>query len=190
MRTLAFLITIACARMACAASVQTVAVPPPAHADTESCAHLAVPPLADRTALRVALALNASPSNSLSAAVGVDADGDGRLSLREQALEFGWDGGAWFIRRRTPQGWERYEWPGPDGPQVFEAVLSFGQPGRRWLRLSVGGVPLVGGSFWVGGWLPPEAVEGGVVRVTARGSGVGGTAEVAATTEGTVLLLR
>ena len=42
------------------------------------------------------LAFDATPSNNLEAAFGVDADADGRLSPGETAFVIGWDCGAWF----------------------------------------------------------------------------------------------
>ena len=163
-------------------------VPPPAHADMESCAHLAVPPLEGRTSLRVALAFGASPSNSLSVAIGADADGDGGLSLREQSAEFGWDGGSWFIRRRSPYGWERYEWPGAEGRRFFEAALNLSGSGPRRLKLSADGEQLA--ALPAEDWLPREALDGGLIRVTARGAGVDGAAGAVPVTEGTVLIVR
>ena len=176
------------------AETTALAVPPPGHADGETCAHMAIPPLEKMNFFKITMAFHATPSNSLTAAVGTDADGDGRLSLREQAVEFGWDGGAWFIRRQTPSAWwerERLEWAGGGaGPRQFEAV--------RWLRsadpdfrlcLSAGGMPL---ASWDGpdAWLPQEALHGGLVRVTARGEGVEGLAVLTAGAEGTILNIR
>lgn len=44
-----------------------------------------------------AFSLPASPSNSVSVAVGADADENGDLSLEEADYTFGWDCGAWFF---------------------------------------------------------------------------------------------
>ena len=44
------------------------------------------------------LELQASPSNNVEAAIGRDADEDGRLSLDEVALTVGYDCGEWFVR--------------------------------------------------------------------------------------------
>jgi len=171
------------------ADVTQVAVPPPAFADTETAAHVPVPPLGGKSFFKVSAAFNASPSNCLTVAFGVDADGDGRLSLREQTVETGWDG-VWFIRRRGVSGWERLEQAGAEGPRLFEASqwLHRSQPQQR-LVLSVDGAPPAFVAD-AAAWLPLSALDGGTVRVTARGHGVEGAAELVAAVDGIILKLK
>ena len=185
-----FLAAAAAALLVSGADIVSTAVPPPVSADTERCVHLAVPPLAGKDFIKVSMSFNASPSNSLAIAFGADADGDGRLSLREQAAALGWDNGAWFVRRPGASAWERLEEAGAAGPRLLEAVL--------WLRsatsgprlvLSVDGTPAACGAR-AADWVPLSALENGTVRVTARGHGVEGAAEVAAGTDGIVLTIK
>lgn len=172
-----------------AGTVAQVVVPPPVFADTETAAHVPLPPLGDKQHFKVSLDFNASPSNCLTVAFGRDADGDGRLSLREQAVELGWDG-AWFIRRKGVSAWERYELAGTDGRHLFEASqwLHRTRPDQR-LTLSADGVPLAFGNE-TEAWLPISALDGGTARVTARGAGVAGAAEMTANADGLALKLK
>ena len=166
-----------------------VAVPLPVFADTEAVTNIAVPPLGDKQRFKVSLDFNASPSNCLTVAFGRDADGDGRLSLREQAAELGWDG-VWFIRRKGVSAWERFGLAGTDGRHHFEAAqwLRRARPEQR-LALSADGVPLAFGNG-TDAWLPLSALDGGTARVTARGTGVEGTAEITANADGFTLKLK
>ena len=166
-----------------------VAVPLPVFADTEAVTNIAVPPLGDKQRFKVSLDFNASPSNCLTVAFGRDADGDGRLSLREQAVELGWDG-AWFIRRKGVSAWERFGLAGTDGRRHFEAAqwLRRARPEQR-LALSVDGTPLAFGNG-TDAWLPLSALDGGTARVTARGTGAEGTAEITANADGFTLKLK
>jgi hypothetical protein len=171
------------------AEVLPLAVPPPVFADSETAAHVAVPPLDGRHFFKISMDFCASQSNCLTAAVGQDADGDGTLSLREQTLEVGWDG-AWFIRRKGASAWERREQAGAEGRRLFVASqwLHRARAEQR-LTLSVDGVPLaIGGGAEA--WLPLAALEGGLVRVTARGCGAEGTAEWITGVDGSVLKLK
>jgi len=174
----------------CGAVPVLAAIPSPVFADTETCVHVAVPPLAGKDFLRVSMPFTASPSNSLSAAFGVDTNGDGRLSLREQAVELGWDGGFWFVRRSAVSAWERLEKAGAAGTRLLEAVLWL-RPGTSGPRLALS----VDGAFDAFGedaaaWLPVSALEGGTVLVTARGHGVEGTADVVTGVDGILLRLK
>lgn len=171
------------------ADVAQIAIPPPAFADTEIATHIAVPPLEGKSFFKVSAAFNASPSNSLTVAFGVDADGDGRLSLREQTVETGWDG-VWFIRRKGVCGWERLEQTGTEGRRLFEATrwMHRAEPQQR-LALSVDGTPPMFGPD-VATWLPLSALDGGMARVTARGRGVEGAAERVTGMDGIILKLK
>ena len=139
---------LAAALLVSGADTVSTAVPPPVSADTERCVHLAVPPPAGKDFIKVSMSFNASPSNSLSVAFGADADGDGRLSLREQAAALGWDNGAWFVRRPGASAWERLEEAGAAGPRLLEAVLWLrsATAGPR-LALSVDGTPAACGAL-------------------------------------------
>ncbi len=174
----------------CGAESGLTVIPQPVLADTERCFHIAAPPLAGKDYLRVSMSFSASPSNSLSVAFGVDKNGDGRLSLREQAVELGWDGGFWFVRRSAVSAWERLEKAGAAGTRLLEAVLWLrpGTSGPR-LALSVDGASDAFGEDATA-WLPVSALEGGTVRVTARGHGVEGTAEVVTGVDGILLRLK
>ena len=166
-----------------------VPVAPSAFADTESETNVAVPPLGNLHRVEVSLDFSATPSNSLTVAFGRDADRDGRLSLREQAVELGWDG-AWFIRRSGDRAWERRELPGAAGRHRLEASqwLHRARASQR-LELAVDGVQLAFGDG-TGSWLPLAALDGGTARVTARGLGVEGAAEITARADGAVLKVR
>ena len=172
-----------------AAAASATPVPDAHHEDTERRIHLPMPPLDGKTTLRITLAFTASPSNSLTAAIGPDTDNDGRLSLREQDAEFGWDGAEWFIRRRAPdgQGWHRYAWPAAAGERALDAALGLA-PARPHLTLTAAGATLA--RLDAEDWLPAASLPDALIRVTARGVNVAGTAEVTASTEGTLLILR
>ena len=168
--------------------IAQVAVPTPVFADTETVTHVALPPMDGKKYFKVSLDFNASPSNCLTVAFGRDADGDGKLSLREQAVELGWDG-AWFIRRKGVASWERYELAGTDGHHLFEASkwLYRTHPDQQF-NLSTDGVPLAFGNG-TDAWLPLSVLDGGTVRVTSRGPGVEGSAQIIVNTDGSVLKL-
>lgn len=183
---------LAAAVLACRSSgadTLPVAIPLPVFADTEAVTNIAVPPLGDKQYFKVSLDFSASPSNCLTVAFGRDADGDGSLSLREQAAELGWDG-AWFIRRKGASAWERFGLAGTDGRHLFEASqrLRRAQPEQQ-LSLSADGAPLAFGNG-TGTWLPLSALDGGTVRITSRGAGVEGVAEMAAEIDGIVLKIK
>ena len=162
-------------------------IPPSTHEDTEASIHLQMPPLAGQSYLQFAATFNASPSNSLTIAVGIDADDNGQLSLREQTAEFGWDAGEWFIRRRATSNWQRYAWAGTEGAHNFTVTRGlFGNTPR--LSLLADGASLA--HLDATDWLPTALLENGLVRVTTRGAGIAGTAEVVSGVKGTVFLLR
>lgn len=171
------------------ADTLTAAPPPAVFADSETVTNVVLPSLENRQRIRISLDFNASPSNSLTVAFGRDADGDGSLSLREQAVELGWDG-EWLIRRGGVSAWERFALPGTDGHHVLEASqwLLRMRANQR-LTLSVDGAPLAFGNG-TEAWLPLSALDGGTARVTARGTGAGGTAEITAETDGAVLKIK
>ena len=66
--------------------------------NTEVATNIAVRLDAERLeSVDFAFSLPASPSNSVSVAVGADADENGDLSLEEADYTFGWDCGSWFF---------------------------------------------------------------------------------------------
>ncbi|MEI6647735.1 MAG: hypothetical protein WCP12_16990 [bacterium] len=172
-----------------AGTIAQVAVPTPVFTDTETVSYVALPTMDGKKYFKVSLDFNASPSNCLTVAFGRDADGDGKLSLREQSVELGWDG-AWSIRRKGVAAWERYELAGTEGRHLFEASkwLYRTRPDQQ-LNLSADGVPLAFGNG-TDAWLPLSVLDGGTVRVTSRGTGVEGTAQIIVNADGTVLQLK
>lgn len=67
-------------------------------ADTEAVTNFAFTiPDGDMRRFRFTLDFNATPSNCVEVSFGVDADGDGNLSLDERGMSFGWDCGAWVL---------------------------------------------------------------------------------------------
>ena len=74
-------------------------LPPGDYADTEVSTNVAFAVNADQTDMMlIALAFDATPSNSVEVAIGHDADSDGNLSPEESAVVFGYDCGTWFQR--------------------------------------------------------------------------------------------
>lgn len=166
-------------------------LPPPDFADTETTVHIPVPPLEGKHFFTLALDFRASATNSLEASFGQDADGDGTLSLREAAVTLGWSRGAWRIRRRGAGGWEDYGLPGTEGRHLLRVTrwIHRGNPAQGF-SVSADGAPLAFGWGASAGWLPLSALEGGLVRVTARGAGLGGAVESAAGTDGAVIIVK
>ena len=95
-------------------------LPPGDYADTEVSTNVAFAVNADQTDMMlIALAFDATPSNSVEVAIGHDADGDGNLSPEESAVVFGYDCGKWFQR------------------SAAQNRLLPAEPGRIWLRRSL-----------------------------------------------------
>ena len=90
--------TIACCLFA-ALGAFSGALPPGDYADTEVSTNVSFAVNADQTDMMlIALAFDATPSNSVEVAIGHDADNDGNLSPEESAVVFGYDCGTWFQR--------------------------------------------------------------------------------------------
>ena len=86
-------------------------LPAPEFADTEVTAHHRLEqPAHGLRGLDFRLDFSGTPSNNVEIALGRDADGDGRLSLRETDLVVGWDCGRYFVERFATG--ERFEEPG------------------------------------------------------------------------------
>ena len=76
----------------------TPPLPPSAFADTEASTNIVIAPLVGGRTFTVMLSLDAMASNCVEFAVGHDAaPADGALSHAEASLQFGWDGGHWFL---------------------------------------------------------------------------------------------
>ena len=81
------------------AAVVVPPLPPSADVDTEVSTNIPVSvDLLKLQEIAFALELPASLTNCLEVAVGHDADDDGRLSVEESDVAFGWDCGRWFVR--------------------------------------------------------------------------------------------
>ena len=82
-----------------AAATVVPPLPPSAYADTEVSTNIPVSvDLLKLQEISFALELPASLTNCLEVSVGHDADDDGRLSVEESDIAFGWDCGRWFVR--------------------------------------------------------------------------------------------
>lgn len=95
-------------------------MPPCDFADTEVSTN--IPVTVDfRTMSRFefALAVDASPSNSIEIAIGTDADGDGNLAPEESVHIFGYDCGTWFERAMKTSSERRF--PANDTPQLVRS---------------------------------------------------------------------
>ena len=101
--TVAILVALPFAAFARSVTVPTL--PPSGFADTESVTNLAIVVSHENMGrLDVVLAANATPSNNVQIAFGVDANRNGALEPMETDAVLGWDCGAWFVRD------ERAEW--------------------------------------------------------------------------------
>ena len=82
-----------------AAAVAVGPLPAPAYADTEVSTNFPFSVGEGRNAgLEFSVELQATPSNNVEVAIGVDSDSDGRLSADESELCVGYDCGTWFVR--------------------------------------------------------------------------------------------
>ena len=165
-------------------------MPQPSFADTEVSTHVAVPSFEGCNVFKVQLRFDATPSNSVQIAFGQDVDGDGCLSLRESGMSMGWSGGDWFIRRKGDREWERYAKPGTAGAKSLELQRRL-QPSAadQSITLKRDGVDLF---FDNGteGWLNLADLEGGLVRITTRGTDVVGKAVVDTMRDAKVMAIR
>ena len=82
-----------------AAGVAVGPLPAPEFADTEVSTNFVFSVgEGQNRSLVFAIELQATPSNNVEVAIGVDADEDGNLSLDESELCVGYDCGTWFVR--------------------------------------------------------------------------------------------
>ena len=80
------------------------ALPPVAHADTETVTNVPFTASLDAAGrFRLSLACLATPTNNVEAAFGVDRNGDGVLALEETDCVVGWDCGEWVTLGARPQ---------------------------------------------------------------------------------------
>ena len=86
--------------LAGAGTVVPAALPPVAHADSETVTNVPFTASLDAAGrFRLSLSCLATPSNNVEAAFGVDRNSDGVLALEETDCVIGWDCGAWFIQK-------------------------------------------------------------------------------------------
>ena len=87
------------AAVAGVAGVAVGPIPVPEYADTEVSTNFAFSVgEGQRLGIVFTVELQATPSNNVEVAIGVDEDGDGRLSFDESELCVGYDCGTWFVR--------------------------------------------------------------------------------------------
>ena len=85
--------------LAVSAGISVGPLPAPDYADTEVSTNFAFSVgEGQNRGIVFAIELQATPSNNVEVAIGVDADEDGRLSLDESELCVGYDCGMWFVR--------------------------------------------------------------------------------------------
>ena len=84
---------------AASAAVAVGPLPAPDYADTEVSTNFAFSVGEGQSrGIVFTVELQATPSNNVEVAIGVDANGDGRLSVDESGLCVGYDCGTWFVR--------------------------------------------------------------------------------------------
>ena len=84
---------------AASAAVAVGPLPAPDYADTEVSTNFAFSVGEGQSrGIVFTVELQATPSNNVEVAIGVDADEDGRLSIEESELCVGYDCGTWFVR--------------------------------------------------------------------------------------------
>ena len=98
MKSLAFLLPLI-VPAAAAAGVAVGPLPAPDYADTEVSTNFAFSVGEGQSrGIVFTVELQATPSNNVEVAIGVDADEDGSLSVDESGLCVGYDCGTWFVR--------------------------------------------------------------------------------------------
>ena len=106
-----------------AAAVAVGPLPAPAYADTEVSTNFPFSVGEGRNAgLEFSVELQATPSNNVEVAIGVDSDSDGRLSADESELCVGYDCGTWFVRSSAQDAVTAEDRPGGPGCSVFQLV--------------------------------------------------------------------
>ena len=181
---------LALAGVARAERIVPPALAPSAYADTEASTNIAIAPLVGGRSFTVSLSLDAAASNCVEVAVGHDATPtDGALSHAEASLQFGWDGGHWFLA--APGLTNRVE-IAPVGAETRKTLL---------LRLgvrpndTVRDVALLDNGIPILPTLPtialPTAMSWNLLRVTTRGCAPPEESlEVRNSPDGTQLIMR
>lgn len=124
-----------------AATLAIPALPPAECADTEVVTNVALPAVcAESRVFSFRLELDATPSNNVSLVFGRDVDVDGVLSRSEDALEVGWDCGAWKVVD-CASGEETTEQGVPGQTALDWRLLAVPGAAPRSLAASVGGAP-------------------------------------------------
>ena len=163
---------------------------PSAFADTEASTNIAIAPLVGGRSFTVTLSLDATSSNCVEVAAGNDATPtDNVLSHAESTIQFGWDGGLWFLA--APGLTNRVE-IAPAGPETRKTLLlRLGvRPNDkvRDIALLDGTTPLLPNSP---AFALPTATSWNMLRVTTRGCAPPQESlEVRNSPDGTQLIMR
>ena len=141
-----------------------VAVEPlsaPEYADTEVSTNIPFSVSLDTMSrIEFTLTFDASPTNAVEVSVGVDENGDGRLSTTEAAWTFGYDCGRWFTRDADED--RQTEEPAPDTGRITRTfLLRKGRLDPDWNLVKVvrRGVRSIGEIAFVNGFKPGFALE-------------------------------
>ena len=138
---------------------------PPPFADTECATNVAFQIGADyMDEFAVSISANATPSNNVQAAIGIDADSNGVLEPHETEFVIGWDCGAWFARDERSD-WAR-QWPSQPGRRALDYVLTLRRGVPDSLEVKGRGVAYSSSE------LPATlfCAEWNCIRVTSRGN--------------------
>ena len=170
-------------------------LPTPTFVDTEVSTNIHIKAWSETTRLfNVVLEFDATPSNNVQVAFGMDESTDGNLSDEETGLTLGWDCGEWFVFSQTATN--RFTSPpaGAETRKVLSFQMSLNNDGTpRTLEVSDGNTSL---AFSDLAFLPvpPEwmvAKNWNLFKVTARGvDGRNEQISVKLSNEAVILLLR
>lgn len=131
---------------AASASALTVSdLPASSFADTEVSTNVAITAWNPRTRLlELSLALDATPSNNVEAALGAESDAVPGLADEETGLAFGWDCGTWFIASDAVTNRFTAESSASGTRRELALAVRLGEDGiPRELTATENGVPLV-----------------------------------------------
>ncbi len=173
-----------------AGRIAPTTLPPSAFADTEASTNIAITAWNGSRSFSVSLTLDASASNCVEVAVGVDAiPANGSLSSAEASLRFGWDCGRWFLD--APGLTNRMEMLPATADARKTVTLRLGiRPNDliREVSLLDGGVPILPSPL---GMALPSAASWNMLRVTTRGCAPPQESlEVRNSPDGTQLIMR
>ena len=190
MRSVALVLGLAAAAIVCAAEVAPM-LPPVEFLDTEVSTNVPIPSLAQRTReYAFSMSFNATPSNNVEIAFGIDADGDGALCDDEVSLSAGWDCGEWFVANAATG--ERLADAGADGPHELLGEIHIRADGRvKSAAFRDGTTPLfVPLAASVESW--DFSAAWNMVRIVGRGENVrsGERFHISATVRGFAIRLR